>query len=680
MVHVKRCPHRPAVLAVLVLALIAPAAFAQAPASLDETPLIPRSTLFGDPDRSLVRLSPDGERIAFLAPVDGVMNVWVGPADDVDAAEPVTRDDDRGIRSYSWSFTSEHVLYVQDRDGDENWRAYSVDLETRTVTDLTPLEGVQARVVRASPEHPTEVLIGLNDRVPQLHDLYRVDITTGERQLVHENNESITGYLPDDDFELRFAMRPTLEGGQEILAWIDDGWESFAVIGMEDALTTGPVGLDQTGTVLYMIDSRGRDTAALVALDLDTGDETVVFEDPRADVSHAMIHPRTRTIEAAASNYLRIEWTVLDEAIAADLEALAEVDDGDVNVISRTYDAAAWIVAFTGDDGPVRYYRFDRDSGEGTFLFTNRSDLEGLPLASMHPVVIEARDGLELVSYLSLPPSSDPDGVGRPVDPLPLVLTVHGGPWARDSWGYDAQHQWLANRGYAALAVNFRGSTGFGKDFLNAGNLEWGAAMQDDLVDAVAWAVGEGIADPERIAIMGGSYGGYATLAGLTFHPDVFAAGISIVGPSNLVTLLESIPPYWEPQVEMFATRVGDHRTEEGRALLESRSPLHRVDAIRVPLLIGQGANDPRVPQAESDQIVEAMEERDIPVTYVLYPDEGHGFARPANRLSFYAVADTFLAETLGGRAEPPGADLTGSSIRLEAGAEHVPGLQEALE
>jgi dipeptidyl aminopeptidase/acylaminoacyl peptidase len=308
--------------------------------------------------------------------------------------------------------------------------------------------------------------------------------------------------------------------------------------------------------------------------------------------------------------------------------------------------------------------------------------------------VITSRDGLELVSYLSLPVWSlpvwslpvwslpvraDPDGDLSPESPLPLVLLVHGGPWARDAWGYNALHQWLANRGYAVLSVNFRGSTGFGKGFINAGNLEWGAAMQDDLIDAVNWAVAEGVADEARVAIMGASYGGYATLAGLTFSPEVFAAGVSIVGPSNLVTLLEAIPPYWEPQVELFATRVGDHRTEEGREFLLERSPLSHVDNIRRPLLIGQGANDPRVAQAESDQIVTAMQERDIPVTYVLYSDEGHGFARPENNLSFYAVAEAFLAEHLGGRAEPIGDDFTGSSLTVPTGAGEIPGLEEAL-
>jgi dipeptidyl aminopeptidase/acylaminoacyl peptidase len=337
-----------------------------------------------------------------------------------------------------------------------------------------------------------------------------------------------------------------------------------------------------------------------------------------------------------------------------------------MEVVSRSLDDRVWAVLYVMDNGPVRYYLYDRDQKEARFLFTNREALESAKLARMHPVVIPARDGLDLVSYLSLPRWMDEDGDGRPAAPLPMVLFVHGGPWARDSWGYHSYHQWLANRGYAVLSVNYRGSTGFGKSFINAGNLEWAGKMHDDLLDSVEWAVREGVAARDRIAIMGGSYGGYATLVGLTFTPDVFACGVDIVGPSNIQTLLETIPPYWAPMMKVFTTRVGDHRTEEGREFLASRSPITFVERISKPLLIGQGANDPRVKQSEADQIVEAMRAKSIPVTYVLYPDEGHGFARPENRLSFNAVTDEFLGAHLGGRVEPVGDDFEGSSLVLE--------------
>lgn len=313
-------------------------------------------------------------------------------------------------------------------------------------------------------------------------------------------------------------------------------------------------------------------------------------------------------------------------------------------------------------------------------MVRHASALAGLPLQPMHDVVIPARDGLELVSYYTLPRAADPDGDGRATQASPMVLLVHGGPWARDTYGLNGTHQWLANRGYAVLSVNFRGSTGFGKAFTNAGDLQWGRAMHDDLIDAVEWAVAQGITESDKVAIMGGSYGGYATLAGLTMTPDVFACGVDIVGPSNLVTLLESIPPYWAPMKAMFASRVGDLDTEEGRALLIERSPLTHVENIQRPLLIGQGANDPRVKQAESDQIVTAMQEREIPVTYVLYPDEGHGFARPQNRLSFNAVTEAFLGECLGGRVQPVGSDFDGATLQIEAGLDELPAIKEALD
>lgn len=642
--------------------------------------LIPRQVLSGNPDRSSVRISPDGTRISYLAPFDGVLNIWVGPAVDPNEARPITSDTIRGIRSYFWAFTNDHILYLQDKAGDENWRVYSVDLTTGQTMDLTPFEGVHATIQQVSHQFPQEILIGLNDRDPQLHDIHRVNIATGELQLVQENSEGFVGFITDDNYNIRFAARSTADGGSEVLKAVADAeWEPFIQIAMEDSLSTYLAAFDKSGEVLYMVDSRGRNTSALTAINLDTGERIVIAEHASADISDALVHPTEQTIQAVAFTYERKQWQVLDDSIAPDLAFLRTVTDGDIEVISRTLDDKTWIVAYPMDDGPVRYYRYDREKRLSEFLFTNRKELEGLPLVKMHPVVIKSRDGLDLVSYLSLPAGSNRDGGVRPDTPLPMVLSVHGGPWSRDNWGYSSRHQTLANRGYAVLSVNFRASTGFGKEFINAGNLEWGAKMHDDLIDAVDWAVAEGIADPERIAIWGTSYGGYATLVGMTFTPETFACGVDVVGPSNLVTLLNSIPAYWQPQVELWTTRVGDHRTEEGRAFLSQRSPLTHVGQIKRPLLIAQGANDPRVNQAESDQIVQAMQEKNIPVTYVLYPDEGHGFARPENRLSFAAVVEAFLAECLGGRFEPVGDDFQNSSITVPIGAEHIPGLTEAL-
>ena len=638
--------------------------------------LIPRKRLFGNPERTAVTLSHDGTRVAWLAPVDGVLNVWVAPVDAIGDANPVTRDRGRGIRHYFWSYRPGYLLYGQDRDGDENWHGYAVETDTGQTRDLTPYDGVQAIPHGFSDRFPQEVLIAINRRDPQYHDLYRVDIVTGESELIVENDLGASGFVTDHAFEPRLATVIPPDGGVQILSRSGSGeWEPFMAIGPEDDVTTGPLHFDATGRFVYLRDSRDRDTAALVALDTETGTVEELASDTRADVSQTISHPVTHRPQAVAFEHERVAWTVLDESVAADFERLADGDRGEFHRISRSLDDRTWIVAYDRADGPEAYYRYDRESGGVEYLFSNRPELEDTALAPMHPTVVRSRDQLDIVSYYSLPVGSTKDGADRPTEPLPTVLWVHGGPWARDSWGYDPVHQLMTNRGYATISVNYRGSMGFGKAFVNAANGEWAGRMHDDLIDVVEWAVEQGIADRDRIAIMGGSYGGYATLVGLTFTPEVFACGVDLVGPSNLNTLIDSVPPYWKPMLGMLRTRVGDNSTPEGRRFLAERSPLSRVDRIVRPLLIGQGANDPRVKQAESDQIVAAMTERGIPVTYLLYPDEGHGFARPENNLSFMAVAEAFLARCLGGRHEPIGDDFEGSSIQVKAGADEVPGL-----
>jgi dipeptidyl aminopeptidase/acylaminoacyl peptidase len=349
-------------------------------------------------------------------------------------------------------------------------------------------------------------------------------------------------------------------------------------------------------------------------------------------------------------------------------------------VVSRTNADDKWVVAVDPVTAPGSTWLYERKNKKLTRLFVARPELEGAPLVQMFPQEIKARDGLTLVSYLTLPKASDPNGDGKADKPAPMVLLVHGGPWARDGYGYNGYHQWLANRGYAVLSVNFRGSTGYGKKFISAGDLQWGRKMHDDLLDAVDWAVKSGVTTADKVAIMGGSYGGYATLAGMAFTPTTFACGVDIVGPSNLFTLLQTIPPYWEAGKQQFYKRMGDPTTEAGQALLKERSPLHFADKIARPLLIGQGANDPRVNVRESDQIVSAMQAKNIPVTYVVFPDEGHGFARPVNNIAFQSVAENFLGKCLGGRAEPIGATLQASTAQVKHGAEFAPGLAQALQ
>ncbi len=617
--------------------------------------LIPRATFFGNPDRAMVRISPDGSTLSWLAPRDGVLNLWLAPTDNLDAARAITADTGRGIAQYAWARTGDRLLYLQDADGDENNHVYSVDPATDEVTDLTPIDGVAAQLMSLSDARPDHVVVGLNDRVAQLHDPYLIDVRTGERKKLGEN-PGFAGFLIDDDHAPRFGIAMTPTGDLQVLAATDSGWEPFTTIPSDDTLTTHLVGFDASGRTLYMLDSRERDTAALTATHLDTGRVRVLAHDPQADIEGWMQHPTTRVVEAASSVYERKRLHVLDPAIQADLDTLGQRVQGDVDVISRSVDDQLWVVAGMRDDGPIGYHLYRRDTGEVRFLFTNRSALDDLELRPMQPVVLRASDGLDMVSYLTRPPTESP---------VPLVLLVHGGPWARDSWGYNPLHQWLASRGYAVLSVNFRSSTGFGKAHINAGNKMWGTRMHDDLLDAVRWAIDEGITEPGRVAIMGGSYGGYAALAGLTFSPTFFACAIDIVGPSNLITLLETIPAYWAPMRALFDTRVGNIDSE--RELLTERSPLTHIDRIERPLLIGQGANDPRVKEAESTQIVDAMRQRSIPVTYALFPDEGHGFARPENRLAFYAVAEQFLAEHLGGSAEAIGSAFEGSSIELSS-------------
>ncbi len=445
-------------------------------ANSKEPALIPRSVLFGNPQRAGGRISPDGKWLSYLAPVDGILNVFVAPVDDFQHAEQVTHDKTRDIRSYNWAENSAYILYTQDTGGDEDWHVYATEVATKKTTDLTPLKKIHATIEGTSDRFPDDILVGLNDRIPQLHDIYRVNVKTGEKQLVQEN-AGVAGYVTDDDFKVRFAFNYTPEGGTELLkpkdpdaAPGDKGiadWEDFIKVGPEDAMTTSPAGFNKAGDVLYMLDSRDRDTGALYALDLKTGDKKLLAENAKADVGEVISHPTEKTIQAVGFTYARREWQVLDPSIQADLDYLAKVEDGELIITSRTLDDKLWTVAYLLDDGPAKTYLYDRSDKNNLktqFLFTNRDDLAGYPLVKMHTPLVKTRDGLELVCYLSLPKNSDPDGDGKPDKPLPMVLDVHGGPWARDEWGFNPYHQWLANRGYAVLNVNYRGSTGFGKN------------------------------------------------------------------------------------------------------------------------------------------------------------------------------------------------------------------------
>jgi dipeptidyl aminopeptidase/acylaminoacyl peptidase len=642
-------------------------------------PLIPRAALFGNPTRAQGLISPDGQWLSWIAPLDGVLNIWIAPAADPEAARAITSATERPIRQHFWAPDASAVMYIQDKGGDENFLLYSVAIATGAETTLTPFEDTRVQLIGASTTRKDKLLLGLNNRDPQWHDVHLLDLATGTLTLVLENN-AYAGFEADDGLTLRMAYRQNESGGTDYFRITGNVIEDtpFESTAMEDSLTTAPAGYTSDGATLYWIDSRGRNTAALFAQDTATGETRLIAEDAQADITSTLRHPVTGVVEAYAVNYLKTEWIATDPGVAASLKWLGEQLEGSFGVNSRTDDDTVWIVWNDPLTRPVRTFIYDRTAQTLTPFYTSRPELEGAPLQPMHPVEIASRDGLTLPSYLTLPPGSDVDGDGVPDVPVPMVLLVHGGPWARDTYGFNSVHQLLANRGYGVLSVNFRGSTGFGKGFLNAANKQWGLKMHDDLIDAVEWAVAEGIAAKDKIAIMGGSYGGYATLAGLTCTPEVFACGVDIVGPSNLETLLSTIPPYWAPLVKIFHERMGDPSTEEGLALLRAASPLYKADRIVKPLLIAQGANDPRVKQSESDQIVGAMKAAGIPVTYVLYPDEGHGFARPENNIAFYAIAENFLAECIGGRAEPLGDALKPASAEIVEGAAHVQGLKAA--
>jgi dipeptidyl aminopeptidase/acylaminoacyl peptidase len=612
----------------------------------DLPPLISRDVLFGNPERTSPALSPDGSRLAWLAPdTNNVLQVWVQTVGKSDQ-KIVTADKKRGIRQYFWAKDNRTLLYLQDSDGDENFHVYGVDLPSGNVRDFTPFQGVRAMVTDLNPDFPNELLLALNLRARELFDVYRLNIKNGALDLDTENPGDVADWGTDAKFRVRLAQVTPPEGGTEIRVRADEKapWKTFLKVGPEEILEALSFTLD--GQSLYLKSSIGRDTAAVVEKNIATGAEKVVSSSDEVDAGGVVIHPKKYVVEAVSFSPGRSSWKVIDPAVKDDFAGIARLNDGDFFVVNRTEADDTWLVGFQADRAPGRYYRWDRKTKQGTLLFTTRPKLDGLTLAEMKPVVITARDGLKIHSYLTLPP-------GVPSKNLPMVLFPHGGPWARDEWGFNGYAQWLANRGYAVLQPNFRGSTGYGKKHLNAGNKEWGRKMHDDLIDCVNWAIKEGVADPKKVGIMGGSYGGYCALAAVTFTPEVFACSVDIVGPSNLKTLISTIPPYWKPIRAEFDVRMGNVDDPKDADLVFKASPLNFAQKIVRPLLIGQGANDPRVKQAESEQIVAAIEKNRGTVTYVVYPDEGHGFARPENRTDFNARAEAFLGMHLTGRVEP---------------------------
>jgi dipeptidyl aminopeptidase/acylaminoacyl peptidase len=642
-------------LAALLLCALSPALAA------DEGPpsLIPRDTIFGNPPKTLPKISPDGTKLAFIAPDEkNVLQIWVQTVGKEDARK-VSADRKRGIRNYSWTWNGD-LLYGQDTDGDENNHLHVVNLATSEDRDMTPIAGVRAELVGTSPEVPGQVLVGMNRRDKAVFDVWRLDLSTGALTPVETNPGNVGDWIVNRKLQVVGRQTNLPDGGGAIEIRDGKGWKTLRKWGVND--NTGVIAPTPDGKGLLVITNLGHDTQVVELVDLKTGKGKVVAADPSVDATGFLYDEATDKLQAVGFKRGRLRWEVVDPSIQKDLAALAAVNGGELDVLNRDKAGKTWLVAFSSDLSPARFYAWDRASQKATFLFSARPQLEKERLAPMEVLEIKARDGLSLPAYLTLPP-------GVPPKDLPMVLFVHGGPWARDEWGYSSVPQWLANRGYAVLQVNYRGSTGFGKSFKNAAMKQFAAKMHDDLIDAVNWAVKTGIANPKKVAILGGSYGGYATLVGMTFTPDVFACGVDIVGPSNLVTLIESFPPYWGPFLaSTWYPFVGNPKVPAEKADMEGRSPLFKVGQIKKPLLIGQGANDPRVTQKESEQIVAAMEAKGLPVTYVVYSDEGHGFARPENRLDFFARSEAFLADCLGGRIEPlpQGGKVPGSTAAVK--------------
>jgi len=623
--------------------------------SAQQPPILDRELFFGDPEISGAQISPDGNFITFLKPFHNVRNIWVKERNQkFSEAKPLTDDTTRPVTSYFWSRDSKYVLFVQDQGGNENFRIYAVDPKTSgdpvpAARDLTPYDKVRAFIYNVPKNTPNEIFIGLNDRNPQLHDVYKLNLTTGEKSLVRKNDDNVASWIFDLAGNLRLGIRQTPDGGTEILKV--DGDKLTPIYSVNNEETAAPLRFTADGNSFYLITNKGKkiDKLELELFDMKTGKTKLVEKDPKNEVDFSDVIFSDINDELIATVYVGDDTRIYfkNKTWEKDYNTLKSLlPKGDIGLTSVTADENIWLVSVSRDVDPGSVYLFDRTNGKVQLLYRSRPNLPSENLSERKPVRYKVRDGLVIPAYLTLPK-------GIPAKNLPTVLFVHGGPWARDYFGYNATAQFLANRGYAVLQPNFRGSTGYGKKFLNAGNKQWGrGTMQHDLTDAVKWLVKQGIADPKRVAISGGSYGGYATLAGLTFTPNLYACGFDIVGPSNIITLLKSIPPYWAPAKKMFDVRLGSMEKPEEKKMLDEISPFNYATQITAPLYVVQGANDPRVNKAESDQIVVALRDLGRKVEYMVAPDEGHGFAGKENRIAMYTAMEQFFAKYLGGRVE----------------------------
>jgi dipeptidyl aminopeptidase/acylaminoacyl peptidase len=661
------------------LVVIAYLSLAQSKAQADtEAALIPRNLLFGNPQRYASVISPDAKWLSWIAPYNGVMNIWVAPLHHLDQAQPLTRETGHGISTFAshvtWTYDSEHILYLQDHNGDANNHLYVVDIRDPAARDLTPLDNIRAAIIDVSSARPREAVISISQKAVQYGDLYRLNLHNGERRLLLKNAGYLS-FLLDSHLVPRFAIRRE-PSNDETVVRLSDG-SSFMTIPADDVRTTRLVSISADGKALFLLDSRDRDTTALAKVDVATGHETILGSDSRADVQDVALDEKTRTPLFYSVSLAHIDNRAVGSRVKRDLAVLARQDVGDWVFNSQSQDGRYWKLSVNSSRN-LSAYLYDRKKRLLSKLYDTRPALAKTVLADMWALTIKSRAGQDLVSYLSLPPGSDSVKRGIPDRPLPLVLVVHGGPHNRNGFGFDPVHQWLANRGYSVLSVNMRGSTGFGKAFLNASVGEWGTNLDDDLSDAVDWAIRNKIADSARIAIMGGSYGGYAVLRGMTRNPTLYACGVDEFGPSDLLTLESPTNSFGVSA--LYHNEVGDPSIPGGREKMKDQSPLTHAAEMHSPLLVAQGANDPAVKPDQSEKMVAAVKAIGVPVTYLFYPDEGHGFVRAENNLSFAGVAERFLAKCLGGRFEPLTAEeIKASSVEVREGADNIPALDTVL-
>lgn len=603
--------------------------------------------LFSNPDFYNIQVSPNGKFISYLAPVNDVLNIFYAPINNIENSKQVTNNKDRNIEEYFWCFNNAHILHLTDNNGDENWHIQSNNLLEGTKTNITPFNDVQVRIVKLSPKRYDEIVVAINNRIPEFHDLYVINVYTGESYLLYENN-TYFDFTIDDNFNLRFGYR-TVEGGEQIIDIIHDDYicefmrlsqeESHTII--EDKIGTKILDFTECGTNIYMSDSRYSDLANLTLYNLQNNTSTNIYTSAKGDLENVIISNLTKKPLAISYNYDRQYHCGLNADTANDLNIIAsKIPNADFKIVSRSLDDNIWIIKYYGDVISTKYYAFNKKFGELLFLFDERKKLNEYELMPTKPTIIKSRDNLEMMCYITLPKSQSNE--------KPMVLIVHGGPTYRDKWGELPEHQWLASIGYSVVSVNYRGSSGFGKNFVKAGNGEWSYKAHDDLIDVVEWAISNGICNRGNVAIFGGSYGGYAALLGITITADVFACAVDLVGPSSLETVLETFPKYWQPMYEIWKLKTGGNlETESGKEELRKRSPITYLEKITKPLLIAHGSHDVRVKKSESDQIVKQLKEKNVPVTYLVYDDEGHGFTKPNNHINFLKHVEAFLAKNL---------------------------------